>query len=57
MGVSGYGDTGIRPFLVIFDPQKGVSESADWEVVTVIDRYWMMHGCAPEIVAEWRGTH
>ncbi|WP_199343259.1 hypothetical protein [Dysgonomonas sp. GY75] len=51
-------DTEIRVsnrYLVVFDPQKGISESADWGVITVIDRYWMMHGCAPEIVAEWRG--
>lgn len=42
-------------YLVIFDPQKGVSESADWGVITVIDRYWMMWGGKPEIVAQWRG--
>lgn len=42
-------------YIVIFDPQKGISESADWGVITVIDRFWMMHGGVPEIVAEWRG--
>lgn len=42
-------------YLVIFDPQKGLSESADWGVITVIDRYWMMYGGKPEVVAEWRG--
>jgi hypothetical protein len=42
-------------YLVVFDPQKGLSESADWGVITVIDRYWMMYGGNPEIVAQWRG--
>lgn len=53
-----YPDTSIRVsnrYIVIFDPQKGVSESADWGVITVIDRFWMMHKGVPEIVAEWRG--
>lgn len=51
-------DTSIRVsdrYLVIFDPQKGLSESADWGVITVIDRYWMMYKGVPEVVAEWRG--
>lgn len=51
-------DTSVRVsdrYLVIFDPQRGISESADWGVITVIDRYWMMYGGVPEIVAEWRG--
>jgi hypothetical protein len=51
-------DTGIRirhRYLVAFDPQKGLSEKADWGVVTVIDRDWMMYGGKPEIVARWRG--
>ena len=42
-------------YAVIFDPQKGLSESADWGVITVIDRYNMMFGDKPEIVAQWRG--
>jgi hypothetical protein len=42
-------------YITIFDPQKGLSEKADWGVITVIDRYWMMFGGKPEIVAEWRG--
>lgn len=43
-------------YLVIFDPQKGISESADWGVITVIDRYAMMFdGGKPEIVAQWKG--
>ena len=42
-------------YVVIFDPQKGISEKADFGVITVIDRYWMMFGGKPEVVAEWRG--
>lgn len=42
-------------YVVVFDPQKGLSEKADWGVIVVIDRYWMMFGGKPEVVAEWRG--
>jgi hypothetical protein len=42
-------------YAVIFDPQRGLSESADWGVILVLDRYWMMEGGVPEVVAEWRG--
>jgi hypothetical protein len=42
-------------YVVVFDPQKGISEKADWGVIAVFDRYWMMFGGKPEIVAEWRG--
>ena len=42
-------------YLVVFDPQKGLSENADWGVITVFDRYWMMHNGKPEIVAQWKG--
>ncbi len=42
-------------YLVIFDPQKGISEGADWGVITVIDRFGMIYGDKPEIVAQWKG--
>lgn len=42
-------------YVVIYDPQKGLSEKADWGVITVFDRYWMMYKGKPEVVAEWRG--
>jgi hypothetical protein len=42
-------------YVVVFDPQKGLSESADWGVIAVFDRYPMVYGGKPEIVAEWRG--
>ena len=34
----------------------GRSDKADWSVVTVTDRYWMMDSAGvPEVVARWRG--
>jgi hypothetical protein len=42
-------------YVVVLDPQKGRTSKADWGVITVIDRYWMMYGGKPEVVAEWRG--
>ena len=42
-------------YVVIFDPQKGLSEAADWGVITVFDRFPMIYGGVPEIVAQWRG--
>lgn len=43
-------------YVVVFDPQKGLSEKADWGVITVLDRSMMrLKGGKPEVVAEWRG--
>ena len=42
-------------YVVTFDPQKGLSESADFGVITVIDRYWRLYGGADEKVAQWKG--
>lgn len=53
-----YPDTDIKVsnrYVVVFDPQRGLSETADWGVIAVFDRYWMMYGGKPEVVAEWRG--
>ncbi len=53
-----YPDTDIRVsnrYIVIYDVSKGQSQHADYGVITVIDRYWMMYGGVPEVVAEWRG--
>ena len=33
----------------------GVSDEADYTDITVFDRYWMMDGGIPEVVAEWHG--
>lgn len=41
-------------YLVIVDI-GGKSNKSDWSVIVVIDRYWMMDGGKPEVVAQWRG--
>lgn len=41
-------------YLVTVDT-GGRSRKADFSVITVIDRYWLMLGGKPEIVAQWRG--
>lgn len=33
----------------------GLSAGADWSVICVVDRYWMMEGSGPSVVAQWRG--
>jgi hypothetical protein len=42
-------------YVVVFDPQKGVTDSADYGVIKVIDRFWMMDGEEPRIVATFYG--
>lgn len=42
-------------YVVVFDPQKGISDKADWGVIVVIDRLPMMSGEKPEIVAQFKG--
>lgn len=42
-------------YLVVFDPQRGITDSADWGVISVFDRMPMMSGEAPELVAQFRG--
>lgn len=41
-------------YLVIVDV-GGRGRDADYSDILVIDRYWMMFGGSPEIVAEWNG--
>lgn len=44
-------------YLVVVDI-GGTSNKADFSVIAVFDRYWMMEGGKPELVAEWYGhTH
>lgn len=33
----------------------GRSDKADYSVIAVFDRYWMMYGGVPEVAAQWRG--
>ena len=41
-------------YLVVVDI-GGRSDKADWSVIVVFDRYWMMEGDKPSVVAQWRG--
>lgn len=41
-------------YLVVVDI-GGKSSSADYSVIAVFDRYWMLEGGPAEIVAQWRG--
>jgi len=42
-------------YVVAYDPQRGLSEGADFGVLTIIDRMPLIFGGVPEVVAEWRG--
>lgn len=42
-------------YIVSFDPQRGITASADWGVIKVFDRYWMTEGEVPEVVATYFG--
>lgn len=33
----------------------GRSNKADYSVIVVFDRYWLLYGGVPEVVAQWRG--
>jgi hypothetical protein len=42
-------------YLVVVDVCKGMSANADYAVIAVFDRIWMMDSEPPTIVAQWRG--
>ena len=42
-------------YLVVVDVCKGMSAKADWSVITVFDRLFMMDAEGPTVVAQWRG--
>lgn len=42
-------------YVVVFDPQKGISDKADWGVIAVFDRMPLIDGEKPEVVAQFRG--
>lgn len=42
-------------YLVVVDVCKGLTAKADYAVIAVFDRFWMMEGERPSIVAQWRG--
>ena len=41
-------------YLTVVDV-GGRSNKADWSVIVVFDRYWMMEGDKPCVVAQWYG--
>lgn len=41
-------------YLTIVDV-GGRTSKADWSVIVVLDRYWMMEGDKPTVVAQWYG--
>ena len=45
----------LRDRYVVVVDTGGRSEKADYSVIAVFDRYWMMYGGVPELVAQWRG--
>lgn len=44
----------LNRYLVVVDI-GGTHAAADWSVIAVFDRYWMVEGGKPSIVAQWRG--
>jgi hypothetical protein len=42
-------------YLTVFDPQRGLSDTADYGVIAVFDRYWRIFGDKTWIAAQWRG--
>ncbi len=43
-----------RRYIVTVDV-GGTSVKSDYSVITVLDRYWLIEGGVPEVVADWRG--
>ncbi len=48
-------NAGIARRYIVSVDVGGRSAKADFSVITVIDRYWILEGGVPEVVAEWRG--
>lgn len=42
-------------YAVIVDIGVGLTEEADNSIICVVDRYYMLEGGGPEVVAEWSG--
>ena len=42
-------------YLVVVDVCKGMTDKADWSVITVFDRLPMVDAEPPAVVAQWRG--
>lgn len=44
----------VNRYIAVVDI-GGRSDKADYSVIAVFDRYWLLHGGVPEVVAQWRG--
>lgn len=48
-------ETEIKNRYIVVVDVGGRSKKSDYSVICVIDRYWLMYGGVPEVVAQWRG--
>ncbi|MBP3349619.1 MAG: hypothetical protein J6L03_03135, partial [Bacteroidaceae bacterium] len=48
-------DTPVARRYIVSVDVGGRSAKADYSVITILDRYWLIEGGVPEVVAEWRG--
>lgn len=48
-------DIPVRNRYVVSVDTGGRGESSDFSCITVLDRYWMIYGGVPEVVARWKG--
>ena len=44
----------VNRYVIVVDI-GGRSSKADYSVIAVFDRYWLLYGGVPEVVAQWRG--
>lgn len=47
--------TNVKRRYCVFQDIGGRWKGADWTVIKVVDRYWMLDGGIPEVVAVWVG--
>ena len=50
-----YPEEKLRNRYIVFVDTGGRGRKSDYSVITVFDRYWMMYGDVPAVVAQWRG--
>ena len=49
------GEFAVKRRYVAFADIGGINPKADYSVIKIIDRYWMLFGGSPETVAVWHG--
>lgn len=52
--ILGEGERCTERYLAVVDV-GGRAHTSDWSVIVVFDRYWMMEGQRPSVVAQWYG--